>query len=78
MDLYLTAEEQQELETLCDRGDCAWAQLLWNLALPGSSDTHFTVERHDALDWRAESGGVFPRAQGSLKKKLNSFYQKIS
>lgn len=77
MDLYLTEEEQQQLEILCDK-ELSYAQSLWNITMPGKSRTHFTIDRHDALDWKYDSRGRFPRAQGSLKDKLDSFYQRIN
>ena len=76
MDLYLTDEEQHQLEELGARFE--YAQLLWNFAFPGGSANHFTVEHHDALEWKYESRGVFPKARGTLRRKLDSFYTRIS
>jgi len=78
VDLYLNQDEQTQLENLGEK--FKYAELLWNLAMPGNRDTHFTVDRADAFEWKDvcdSEKGFFPRATGSLRRKLQSFYSKI-
>lgn len=77
--LFLTSDEQQALESLGEREE--YAALLWNIALPdGSSKTQFVVERSDAYSWKESvdsAMGILPRAQGTLRTKLQKLYDEI-
>jgi hypothetical protein len=79
VNLFLSEAEMEQLERIGEK--FSYAQLLWNITLPGGNPGQYTVDPADAWAWKDavdQDKGFLPLAQGELKQKLVDFYERIA
>jgi len=78
LEISFTDEEKAELERLEEK--YKYASHLWHITFPTASSNKFTIDFSDAMTWRdlvvEKRQANFPGASASLRRKLNSLFEK--